>query len=141
MKHIRITMAVFITLGIMMFAAPTIRAQEPTTKQAAAMVAVNLGYFTYQAHMIKEMRTAQDTDLENALQQAMEAYSNKLDNVTVADLKNGNLPEFDVANVRKVTTAFIANQKEFSTAEIDMATAQEATSMLLQQLAMSALMQ
>ena len=140
MKHIRITLALLTIVGLLSFATPA-RAQEPTTKQAAAVVAVNLGYLTYQAHAIKEISTAADQDIENVLEQIMTSYSEKLNNVTLGDLNSGKLPELDSASTRKLAQAFIANQKEFSVSDIDMSAAQEAAAALLQQLIMSLMLQ
>jgi transcriptional/translational regulatory protein YebC/TACO1 len=139
MKSVRLFVVALMLVGLSAIALPAF-SQEMTPKQQAAQVAVQLGWLTYQAHAIKEAQTPADTQIENVMGEAMSEYAEKVNQMTLADLSNGKFPAFNPTHLKKVTKAFLANQKEFSDSEIDMSAAEELTAALLQQLILSAAM-
>ena len=133
MKLVRLVVAMLVIAGLSCTALPAC-AQQLDTKQQAAQVAVQLGYLTYQAHVIKEMRTANDNQIEEAMEAAMTQYAEKLNKMTLEDFAAGKFPPVEPTHVRKITKAFLANQTQFAESEIDMSAAEEMTSSLIQQL-------
>ena len=140
MKLIRLLVATFVMAGLSITALPASAQQQLNTKQQAAQVAVQLGYLTYQGHVIKEMRTANDTEIEQALEEAMTEYADKMNKMTLEDLSAGKMPAFNPAHAKRMTKAFLAAQTLFSESEVDMNAAQETTSALMQQLILAAAM-